>query len=154
MVAGTMSDIERILVATDFSDSAARALDMAVGLAQRQGATLHLLHVYPLLMYALGQDLVPDDPQFEARLRERLQQRLDETLAGLPKDIRAEGSLVQGNPAREIPIQAEKLGAHLIVMGTHGRTGFQHMMLGSVAERALRHASVPVLTVPGPRPAS
>lgn len=149
-----MSDIERILVATDFSDTAARALDLAVGLARRQGAALHLLHVYPLLMYALGQDLVPDDPQFEARLRERLQQRLDETVAGLPKDVSVTASLVQGNPAREIPIQAEKLGANLIVMGTHGRTGFQHMMLGSVAERTLRHASVPVLTVPGPRPAS
>jgi nucleotide-binding universal stress UspA family protein len=153
MVAG-MSDIERILVATDFSDTADRALEVAVGVAKRQGATLHLLHVYPLLMYALGQDLVPDDPQFEMKLRERLQQKLDETVARLPKELGVTASLVQGNPAREIPIQAEKLGANLIVMGTHGRTGFQHMMLGSVAERTLRHASVPVLTVPGPRPAA
>lgn len=146
-----MPAMNRIVVATDFSQNAKKALDTAEEIARESGAELHVLHVYPLLMHAISSDLVPDDPQFEQRLREQLEGTLAETLAGLSKNLTVASALIQGTPAREIPQYAENVGADLIVMGTHGRTGFQHMVLGSVAERTLRLSKVPVLTVPSDR---
>jgi len=146
-----MSGIDRIVVATDFSPNADKALKVAEGLARERGAELHVLHVYPLLAHAVASDILPDDPAFEERLKQELSELLAGCVASLPGDLTIESALVQGTPAREIPAYAKKVGADLIVIGTHGRTGFQHMMLGSVAERTLRLSPVPVLTVPSDR---
>lgn len=146
-----MSGIQRIVVATDFSQNADKALKVAEAMATDNGAELHVLHVYPLLAHAISSDIVPDDPIFEERLREQLDTALSKCVASLSSDLTIESALIQGTPAREIPVYAKKVAADLIVMGTHGRTGFQHMLLGSVAERTLRLSTVPVLTVPSDR---
>jgi nucleotide-binding universal stress UspA family protein len=143
-----MNDIKRILAPTDFSESSLKALEEAVDLGKLLGAEVHILHVVPLLMYALAPDVVPDDPEFERRLREKLAVRLEETA----QRMRARGAeihtlLVDGNPGREIPELAKERGFDLVVMATHGRSGWSRFTLGSVAERTVRGSSVPVLTL-------
>ncbi|MFI5308436.1 MAG: universal stress protein [Polyangiales bacterium] len=143
-----MAAIKKILAPTDFSELSLKALDEAVDLGKLLGAEVHVLHVCPLLMYALAPDVVPDDPEFERRLKERLAARLEETA----QRLRARGAnvhtlLVDGNPGREIAEVAAERGFDMVVMGTHGRTGFSRFTLGSVAERTVRGSRVPVLTL-------
>jgi nucleotide-binding universal stress UspA family protein len=143
-----MNEIKRILAPTDFSDTSLKALEEAADFGKLLGAEVHILHVCPMLVYALAPDVVPDDPEFERRLREKLAVRLEETA----KRLRARGAeihtlLVDGNPGREIPEVAKERGFDLIVMATHGRTGWSRFTLGSVAERTVRASSVPVLTL-------
>ncbi len=143
-----MQPITHILVPTDFSEMSGKALDYALDIAETMGASVHVVHVCPLLYYALGQDMVPDDPAFERKLKEKLHGKLEDleqALATRGKKVTV--SLVDGNPGQRIPEVATEIGATLIVIATHGRTGIQHLMLGSVAERVVRTAKVPVITV-------
>lgn len=141
-----------ILVPYDFSPHARAALRAAVDLGQRLGAELHLLHVVqsPHHAYgygAYGASAVPPPIDMVA-VREGAMQSLRAVADGveqLPK--RPEPHVVEGAIAEMICGAANELGADLIVMGTHGRTGLAHVFLGSVAERTLRRAHCPVLTV-------
>jgi nucleotide-binding universal stress UspA family protein len=143
--------IDRILCPTDFSESAARALRLAVGLARWWGARVTVLHVVaPSLSTTAGlPSLAPFD---EAALRAQAEEDLATFVAPvLHEPVTVEKKLRLGDPAREI--QAVAKGAGLLVMGTHGRSGFEHLMLGSVTETLLRRAPCPVITVSGaPRP--
>ena len=143
-----MTSIKTILVPTDFSALSLKAVDRAVELAKQLGAELHLLHVCPLLMYALAPDMVPDDPNFEQNLKAKLAERLEKTAEGLRSSgVTVRTLLVTGNPTHEIADVATKHGFDLVVIGTHGRTGLARFALGSVAERTVRVCSVPVLTL-------
>jgi nucleotide-binding universal stress UspA family protein len=145
-----MSEIRRILVPVDFSEHSQRALDDAIGLAQKFGAELHLLHCYEV--YPAGAIGFPYNvaiPEtYEREIREAATARLaswrEKVIA---QGIRAEQHLVVDRPSHGIVALAEKLPADLIVIGTYGLTGLQHVLLGSVAERVLRHAPCSVLTV-------
>ncbi len=142
-----MTIATHILVPTDFSDMSSKALDYALDLAAKVGASVHVVHVCPLLYYALSAEL-PDDPAFERKLKEQLQKKLE----ALQQDVASKGrqittALIDGNPGQAILEAATGTGADLIVIATHGRTGMQHLMLGSVAERVVRTSKVPVLTV-------
>jgi nucleotide-binding universal stress UspA family protein len=145
-----MSEIRRILVPVDFSEHSQRALDDAIGLAQKFGAELHLLHCYEV--YPAGAIGFPYNvaiPEtYEREIREAATARLaswrEKVIA---QGIRAEQHLVVDRPSHGIVALAEKLPADLIVIGTYGLTGLNHVLLGSVAERVLRHAPCPVLTV-------
>ena len=137
-----------ILVATDFSETADRAGDLARDLAQRFEAQFHLVHVNVIL----------EDPHLEERHRERLEElvatgddarrrELEDSPRGQP-GLEVIPHMVRGlSPAEAIVETASDLGCDLIVMGTHGRRGLSHLLLGSVAERAVRTSAVPVLTV-------
>lgn len=146
-----MTLFQTILVPTDFSPHATKALELAIELAKTQGAALCLVHVYYLLPYAPLPGGIPMyDPHTHARLRDDLTRELslrkEQALkAGV---TRVETKLIEGQPFREIARVAEELPAQLIVMGTHGRTGIAHMLVGSVAERVVRSAACPVITVP------
>ena len=143
-----MTSIKKILVPTDFSELSLKAVDHAVEFAKQLGAELHLLHVCPLLMYALAPDVVPDDPNFERNLKAKLAEKLEKTAEGLrARGVAVRTLLVTGNPTHEIADMAAQQGFDLIVIGTHGRTGLARFALGSVAERTVRVSSVPVLTV-------
>lgn len=140
--------MRNLLVGIDFSEISLRALDHALGLARAFQANVHIAHAVPLLRYALGHEAEATDPTFELKLKAELMDRLNEIarnhpLQGKPLEV----SLRDGSPARVIPDLADKLNCDLIVIGTHGHTGFQHLVLGSVAERIVRTARVPVLTV-------
>lgn len=141
--------IKTILVPTDFSKFADEGVQRAVQLAELTHATIHLVHAseLPTMVGALDVPLtVP--PEFFDRIRDSAQSQLDQCA----KTVRAAGleahvHLACDTPARAILEAAVQVGADLIVMGTHGRTGMKHVLLGSVAERIVRLATCPVLTV-------
>ncbi|HZP42147.1 MAG TPA: universal stress protein [Candidatus Binatia bacterium] len=131
--------IARIVVPTDFSVCSMRALQRAEALAQRLGAEVVLVHVDPSVV--LGSEVAP------AR-QDAVRRELDGIAAVLgTRGVRARGVVRAGAPAEEILAVAMAEGADLIVMGTHGRTGLAHALLGSVAEDVVRRALCPVLTV-------
>jgi nucleotide-binding universal stress UspA family protein len=143
--------VNRILVPTDFSETADRALAYAKDLATRSGASLHLVHVYtdPYAAAACAPEIyasVPAEVRQRAveEVRERLLERLDAS-----EESRFHGSrgVVRGLTAPQIVDYAARQNIDLIVMGTHGRRGVAHLLLGSVAEHVVRTAGCPVLTV-------
>ena len=96
----------------------------------------------------LAEEIHPEQPAFERLVKEGVDRKLGVLVdAAKAKGRKLETSRVDGNPGACIAEQAEKMGADLIVIGTHGRHGFQRVMLGSVAERVLRLSPVPVLAV-------
>lgn len=140
-----MITISHILHPTDFSADSARALQYATTLAQQFNAELHLLHVYtePLLSVAPPiAGILPPGYQDEVNkgLQAELAKLADDT------DVSIVRKLVEGNVVSEIIRYLDDNHIDLIVMGTHGRTGLKHMLIGSVAENVVRHASCPVLT--------
>ena len=139
----------RILVPTDFSPTSDAALEYARALARKFGASLHLLHVFedPVLMGAVTpESYVPEAPETRAAVMKGAQERLDHRLR--PSDrLSATGEIVMGSPARAVTDYAARSAIDLIVMGTHGREGIAHLLLGSIAERVVRTAPCPVLTV-------
>ena len=138
--------ITRILVPTDFSRPSERALEYARDLANQFGASLHLLHVVnrPLLAEGLAAEAYVSE-RFESDMVRGTEARL-RRLA--PEAVSAD--VVFGYPAKAIVEWASRSGADLIVMGSHGRAGVAHLMLGSVAEAVVRTARCPVLTVREP----
>lgn len=141
--------IQRILAPLDFSDHARRALRHARGLARQYGARLLLLHVVePMACPSdLGYTPVITDEMVE-EIRREAGARLDEAVAGeKARGIECDGMLRFGRPYLEIAEAASELGADLIVLTTHGYTGLKHVLLGSTAERVVRHAPCPVLVV-------
>ncbi len=146
-----MTPIKTILCPTDFSASSGAALDVARGLAKRLGARLHLVHV--LQMPYIGFDESMTMASMSVELLTQLRARADEQLKAQLElckaaQVEADGEQVDGVPHHKIVQLAE--GADLVVMGTHGRTGLPRLMIGSVAERVIRLAKCPVLTVPTP----
>ena len=137
-----------ILVPIDFSDHSSRALDTAVELAKLFDGKLHLIHSYPLppVMFAPYEVSLPID--LERSVRQAADRQLGECAARVRKaGLVAETTATAEAPADAIVACARKVGADLIVMGTHGLTGLKHLLLGSVAERTLRLAPCPVLTL-------
>lgn len=133
---GGMAYAARLLVATDFSPASTVAFEHAVALACVCGASIHLLHV------AASADEARDGEPSLARLIARCQ----------AEGIVATSEVSRDTPASAIVRAASDRAADLIVIGTHGRTGIAHLILGSVAEHVVRTAPCPVLTVRGPVP--
>src|SRR5258708_2079402 len=141
-----MLAVNTILHPTDFSERSQHAFWLACSLAQDYGARLIVLHVVaaPAVVYVEG--MVPPNP---AELRAAAQEELDRFQA--PRaDVRAERRLTEGDAVEETLRVAQEANADLIVMGTHGRTGLERLLMGSVAEQVVRRASCPVLTVKAP----
>jgi nucleotide-binding universal stress UspA family protein len=146
-----MIEIRRILCPVDFSDYSRRALDHAIAIARWYESTITALHVFsPALVAPYGPGpvifepivLIPAD-------RDRL---LADTKAFIEAEaapgVPIEAVVREGNTAGEILDQETKMRADLLVIGTHGRSGFERLVLGSVTEKVLRKARCPVLTVP------
>lgn len=139
----------RILAPVDFDENSLAALEYAAAFARNPGATLYLLHVVELDPLHLQKEIAPltrNEWAAEGIAKERLhtiaQERLDNT-------IHSEILVRVGEAAPVILATAEDVEAQVIVMATHGRTGLSHFFLGSVAERVVREACCPVLTIPG-----
>ena len=141
------SALKKILVATDFSAGSDEAISQAIELGKQTAASLEIVHVREL-----DGDGLPFGPFYPADIGEavayadrELAVRSDRVIAaGLPCKYRN----LEGSAAREIVRRGKETNADLIVIGTHGRRGLAHAVLGSVAERVVQHASCPVLTVP------
>jgi nucleotide-binding universal stress UspA family protein len=142
-----MLPIRTILHPTDFSEQAQHAFAAACSLARDHGARLFVLYVRAPAVIAFGElgpivtDLVWTPADMKAGLSGQ----------HLPDPgVEVEYRVAEGEPAAEIVRQAGVLGANLIVMGSHGRTGLGRLLMGSVAEAVLRRAPCPVLTLKGP----
>lgn len=141
-----MTDFKHVLVATDFSSSSERAVDVAVKLAAAFDAKLTLLHVWQIPVYPY-MDFVLSSAELLRSVEEAAQQRLAAALGELQKRSPAARSLLKmGIPWEQILATAKEEQADVIVMGTHGHRGLQHLLLGSVAEKVVRLAPIPVLT--------
>lgn len=143
---------QNILVATDFSRASELAVDAARVLALQNGARCTLVHVFdPSSLaargheYELHSESMTIEPEVEQRIHDELRRIADARL-GDARDVKT--SLVLGrNAALGICDYAQKEDVDLIVVSTHGRTGLQHILIGSVAEKVVRHAPCPVLTL-------
>ena len=142
-----MIAIKRVLIPTDFSETSTAAVNYGVDLAERYDASLHLVHV-------IEKSAIPPEPEFPLGIfegqtvaRERLVAVLN---AAQRKAFRADVAVKIGHPSLEIVRYAKEHDIDLIVMGTHGRSGVSHLLMGSVAEKVVRNAPCPVLTVRHP----
>jgi nucleotide-binding universal stress UspA family protein len=147
-----MALIQKILVPVDFSESSRAALEYAAELARPFEATIDVVHVWQPPTFISTASL-PEAPTVDASLIELVRKNADEATARLAADAKKQGLPVRearaepGVPARTIVEIAKADGYDLVVIGTHGRTGLSHAVMGSVAERVVRHAQCPVLTV-------
>lgn len=144
-------NISRILVPTDFSEDAAAALDRAIDLAKAFGARIHLIHAYhveiPPIYGGFGADFSTPFDVLEP-IRKQAESSMDELVEQVAaKGVEVEGRVVMEHAAGAIVEEAEQLPADLIVIGTRGLTGLGHILLGSTAERVVRLAPCPVMTV-------
>lgn len=150
-MASTRISIERILCPTDFSEFSERALQRALALARWFEARVTVLHaqiVAPRGFPMEGGTYAPVAGDLLRTTREDLLKALDRFVEPhLGEGVPIETELVEGDPPRAIRVAAEAMAADLLVMGTHGRGGFEHLLLGSVTEKLLRAAPCPVLTV-------
>lgn len=142
-----MTEFKHILVPTDFSDSAERALDVALDLSKKYGASLTVLHVYEIPAYVY-EGMMTSPLDLLTPIRETAERQFDATLDAVRKHMpNAKGILAIGVPWQEIRRTIAENHPDLVVMGTHGRSGMSHLILGSVAEKIVRSSPVPVLTV-------
>lgn len=144
------ADWKRICCPIDFSDASHAAMEVAADLARRNGASLVLLHAYPIPGYTFPDGSVVASPRMMQELADQAEKHLDEWRAEAEKLVgapRVETEKAIGEPAAEILSFAKSSGQDLLVLGTHGRTGLEHALMGSVAERVVRKANCPVLTV-------
>ena len=145
-----MISLKKILCPIDHSDCSKEALKYAVSFAMKEEAKLLLLHIIDIRSFNEELDAIskqiPDEETFE-QLRIKL---LDCIPEAIRDDMDVEAIVIQGIPFVEIISTAKEKEIDMIVIGSHGRTGISHMMLGSVSEKVVRKAPCPVLTVRQP----
>jgi len=148
-----MRTFRRILHATDLSTASRPALARAIALARQNRAPLSIAHALPLAAWPVGSGFVAPGTYevIDRGVREHARKGLTARVARARRaGVRATALLLAGGaPHEQILRAARRARADLIVIGTHGRSGFSKVLLGSVAERVVRLASCPVLTVRG-----
>lgn len=148
-----MKSFDRILAPVDFSHCSRTALNYAISLAQQLGAKLRVVHIceVPALVSPDLVVTIPDQPTqtISEWVRSEASAGMDKFMAEVvhPEGVDIEVKLVAGDAPDRIAKEAKDYDADLIVMGTHGRKGMAHLIMGSVAERTLRIAPCPVLTI-------
>ena len=135
---------ERILVPTDGSQGSAHVALQAIDLAEQYGATVHVLSVVD----DSHRSFLPDVGGTDDSLDDEAEKAIERvTKMASVHGVEAVGEVREGDPAEEILDYAEEIDADAIVAGTHGRSGVERRLIGSVAERLVRHATCPVMTV-------
>ena len=143
-----MAGFRKILVPIDFSTHSSRALQTAIELAKKFGAKLHLLHCYQIHVGAISPYGIVIPESYDRDIREAATRQLAEWREkASAQKLEVEAEISPMFPSEAIASTAERIGADLIVMGTRGLSGIKHVMLGSVAERTVRIAPCPVLTL-------
>jgi nucleotide-binding universal stress UspA family protein len=154
-----MTTIKKILVPVDYSECSRAALAFAAELARKDGAELDVVHAWDRPTYVSDAVMVRhpggETHSLIEMIRENAQRDMKEFLSGskLPPGLRIETRMIAGNPAAKILQELERGHHDIVVVGTHGRTGLKHMLLGSVAEKIVRLSPVPVVAVPQPKSA-
>lgn len=147
-----MKQIKRILHATDFSPASEPALEDAIDLAKQNDAELLVVHVIEPVRYVAGEEF--GGPELYVKLEEITDQNAQASMKKLIERVeslrvKAKSLLLKGIAHEQIVNAAESAKADMIVIGTHGRTGFSKLFMGSVAGRVISTAMCPVLTVRG-----
>ncbi|HEX3597067.1 MAG TPA: universal stress protein [Polyangiaceae bacterium] len=141
---------KKILVPVDYSSSSRFALDWALALADRLGSAVHVLHTWEVPAY-LRPDLTVWSGEVSETLadhtRAEAEKGMETFLAGVKENAQLTSQVVGGAPYATILAMAKDGGFDMIAMGTHGRSGVAHLVMGSVAEKVVRHAPCPVLTI-------
>lgn len=135
---------ENILLPTDGSDGTGKVVEHAIHLARMDGATLHVLHVVDTSVVPLDAHSQAIYDELEATGRDSVEEIRDRALG---VGVHTISAVRQGTPHREILDYAEENEVDLVIMGTHGRTGLDRTLLGSVTEHVVRLSERPVLTV-------
>ena len=145
-----MIKLKKILFPTDFSDSSNEALQYALSFAKEYGAKLVVLHVINEKVFAEGINL-PRVISLEELADEMEAEAKKQLKTLIPKEqgegLERENVILRGNPFLEIIRYAKDEDVDLIIIGTHGRSGFEHIIFGSTAEKVVRKAPCPVLSV-------
>jgi universal stress protein A len=142
----------RILVPIDFSEYTKKSTSYAARFASRYNSTLLLVHVFEFgYAVTVGEHMKPSSELLKSQAA-AAEQAARENLAAIENQLRNRGLKTEayqcvGSPFDEIVKMANQLNIDLIIIGSHGRTGFSHLLLGSVAERVVEHAQCPVLVV-------
>jgi nucleotide-binding universal stress UspA family protein len=144
---------DRILVPVDYSAHSLKAVGYAAELAQRLGASLDIIHVWDRPTYISDGVMVghgAEQRSLADMIRDNAKADMKEFMSKvtLATGVTATNRLLSGDPASAILKELEAEKYDLVVIGTHGRGGLAHLLLGSVAEKLVRHSKVPVLTVP------
>jgi nucleotide-binding universal stress UspA family protein len=140
-------EFKHLLVPIDFGAASDQALHVALDLARRFDARLTLVHVYEIPAYVYGGTTFATTDLL-GPIEEAAREQLATTLRQVQKDRPGASALLRrGNPAFEVLAVVDDLHPDLVVMGTHGRKGLSHALLGSVAEKVVRLSRAPVLTV-------
>ena len=150
-----MIALKKILVATDFSEPSEAALAYGRELARSFGAALTVLHVVDDIMvraYGIDSGVLLADPDVQRQFEADALRQVDATISDEDRiQLKASGVVLMSRaPSSAIVTYAHESGIDLIVMGTHGRGGFAHLLMGSVSERVVQTAPCPVLTVRHP----
>lgn len=149
-----MASRTRIVFPTDFSDTSVGALDWARKMAEQLTAELHCITVVePPIVYTAMEvpAAVPTMEELVAQAEAQMEKFARESLTGFGQSPVTK--VLEGRPVDQITDYAKEIGASMIVMSTHGRSGLSHLLIGSTAEGVVRHAACPVLTVRGAREA-
>jgi nucleotide-binding universal stress UspA family protein len=143
-----------ILVPVDYSEHSKASVRYAAELAAKVGAKLHVVHVWDRPSYASDAVLVRRPGEEHCSLSELIQKNAESDMKdflaslALPAGVALSHTLLSGDPAAKLVEEMKRGEYDLVVLGTHGRTGLMHLLLGSVAEKLVRLSPVPVLTVP------
>lgn len=143
-----MRPIKKILIALDLSEPAREVIEAGLSLARSVDAAVEIVHVREPFVYAMLGDYGPTVQQEQALMSWIDRSLVEAANHALSYRVPCITTSLHGAPAREIVAHAEKTGSDLIVVGTHGRGGVAHAVLGSVAERVVQKAGRPVLVVP------
>lgn len=144
----------RILVPVDYSENSKASARFAAELAKTLGSTLDIVHVWDKPTYVSDAVVVRRADQDHCSLAELIRESAERDMteflasAALPTTVSAAHRLISGEPASTLVSELKQGNHDLVVVGTHGRTGLAHMLLGSVAEKLIRLSPVPVLTCP------
>jgi nucleotide-binding universal stress UspA family protein len=147
-----MSHFKEILVATDFSDSSIKALQVARELGIRLNARLNIIHFVPTRISSVDIEGMETEANYIEQIHQTDLKEADKKLQGFIQiHTMAEDDIIQyictGEPEDGINTKAREIGADMICMGTHGRSGLKHLLMGSVAENVLKSADIPVLCI-------
>ena len=143
-----MFPIDKILVPVDFSEHSAKALEVAIGFAKALDAEVHLLHCYQISPAGVSSYGIVLPESYYVELRSGASARLDSWVEkAVAAGVQTQPHLVSLAPSLGIAETADAIQPDLIVIGTRGLAGIKHILLGSVAERTVRTAACPVLTV-------
>lgn len=146
-----MAIFRHVLVATDLSDASQAAIGLAIDLSRTLGARLTVVHACEIPVYAYTPEMALAPVDLLTPVVDAARGKLAELMKQVATSCPGATSLLEvGVPAERILAAAAAAGADLVVLGTHGRRGVAHALLGSVAEKVVRRSPVPVLTVHPP----